>query len=112
MANKFSEFLAAKKIDQRRLLVTSAKLEKLRPEDRAIRLARRNKSEESSSAAGDEEKAAPAKPRSGRPVTGVLLDRIAAGKPVSGAAKTRVLRAVNAVLEQKKQEPAQLKDLF
>ncbi|HSC89645.1 MAG TPA: hypothetical protein VLC09_20320 [Polyangiaceae bacterium] len=108
MASKLSEFLASKKIDSRRVVAASADIERLRPEDRAHRLAKRlSKREGGKPVAAD----AP-KPRSGRPVTQVLLDKIEAGKVVPSAAKTRVLRAVNAVLESKKTELAQFKDLF
>jgi hypothetical protein len=41
MASKFSEFLEGKKIDPRRVAASSQALEKLRPEDRAIRLKQR-----------------------------------------------------------------------
>jgi hypothetical protein len=105
MSNKFTDFLTAKKIDTRRIIATSQNLEKLRREDRATKLKARL----------SENKKRPAdaaKPRSGRPVTIVLLEKIAAGKAVPGAAKTRVLRAVNILLEQKKEAPAQIKDLF
>jgi hypothetical protein len=34
------------------------------------------------------------------------------GKAISGAAKTRLLRAVNRVLEQKQQDPVDLRALF
>jgi hypothetical protein len=102
MANKFSDFLASKKIDPRRLIAASENLEKLRPEDRAVKLA---KSQGKEDAKGKER-------RSGRPVTQVLVDKAAAGKALSGASKTRILRAVNVVLEQKKQGTAQLKELF
>jgi hypothetical protein len=106
MASKFAEFIAAKKIDPRRILVASKRLERLRPEDRAFRLKKRS----GATPAEGEEK--PAKPHSGRPVTQVLLDRVSAGKPVPSAAKTRLLRAVNSVLAQKKQDPVELKQLF
>ncbi len=102
MANKFSDFLASKKIDPRRLIAASENLEKLRIEDRVVKLAKRQGKEEAKAQ----------KPRSGRPVTQVLVDKAAAGKPLSGASKTRILRAVNVVLEQKKQGTAQLKELF
>lgn len=110
MAPKFAEFIEAKKIDPRRILVASKRLERLRPEDRALRL-KKKKGAGASEGEGEGE-AKSAKPHSGRPVTAVLLDKVRAGKPVSGAAKTRLLRAVNAVLEQKKQEPVDLKQLF
>lgn len=106
MASKFADYIAAQKIDPRRLLAVSKRIERLRPEDRALKLKKRKGAAQ---AEGEEN---PAKPRSGRPVTSVLLDRVTAGKPIPGAAKTRLLRAVNAVLEQKKQPPATLKDLF
>ena len=114
MATKFSEFLQTQKIDPRRLLVASRKLERTRPEDRRYRLKmRRGKGEEKpADASAEAEMSAPEKPHSGRPVTQQLIERAAAGKPVSGPAKTRLLRAVNAVLSQKKKDPADLRALF
>jgi len=114
MASKFEQFLSDNKIDPRRLLAASKKLEQLRPEDRALRLARRrSKSGEAGSKPPAEgEQSAPKKPRSGRPITGRLLSAATAGKPVTGPAKTRLLKAVNHVLEQKKKKPVDLKALF
>jgi hypothetical protein len=110
MASKFSEFLTANKIDPRRLAAASRELERLRPEDRAKRLARRTaKKSETKPVEGAEK---PGKPRSGRPVTSRALAAAAAGKPVSGPAKTRLLRAVNHLLEQKKKSATELKSLF
>ena len=110
MASKFTEFLQSNKIDPRRVAAASRWLEKLRPEDRALRLKKRNsKSAEGGAAAGGE---APAKPRSGRPVTAQLLSKALDGKPVTGPGKTRLLRAVNRVLEQKKKDPVDLRSLF
>lgn len=110
MASKFAQFLTDNKIDPRRVASASSKLERLRPEDRAKKLARRNaKKSETKPAEGAEK---PGKPRSGRPATGRLLAAATAGKPVSGPAKTRLLRAVNAVLEQKKKSATDLKTLF
>jgi hypothetical protein len=110
MASKFSEFLTTNKIDPRRVAAASRELERLRPEDRAKRLARRSaKKSESKPAEGAEK---PGKPRSGRPATGRALSAAAAGKPVSGPTKTRLLRAVNRVLEQKKKSATDLKSLF
>jgi hypothetical protein len=110
MSSKLEQFLSSKKIDQRQLLVVSHDLESLRVEDRAIKLGKRKKGE------GEEKKAeggAPAKkPRSGRPITKVALAKIFAGKEVTGPTKTRVLRAVNTILERKKQGTVQLADLF
>ena len=103
MSTKFADFLKEHKIDPRRVIAASAQIERLRPEDRAIRLARRaaKKQEDSGS---DEKKEAGPERRSGRQVTPRLVTAASTGKTVSGPAKTRLLRAVNRVLEQKKQE--------
>ena len=108
MASKFSQFLADNQLDPRRIVAASRALEKLRPEDRKIRLTRRQARASEKPAEGEK----PGKPRSGRPVTQRLLNDATAGKPVTGPAKTRLLRAVNRVLEQKKKEPADLRKLF
>ena len=105
--SKLSDFLTSKKIDPRRILVASRDLEAFRPEDRAIRLAKR-KARTGGEGAPKETR----KPRSGRPVTQRAIDAALAGKSVSGPTKTRILRAVNAVLEQKKAEKVDLKALF
>lgn len=113
MASKFSEFLEKNKIDPRRLLVASRKLERLRPEDRTLeRATKKGESGGGGGAEGEEGADAPPKPRSGRPVTPLTLKRAQEGASLSGPAKTRLLRAVNLVLEQKKKDPAGLRDLF
>ncbi len=107
--SKFAEFLKSKKIDPRRVLVASRKLEQLRPEDRLLRLARRK----AKGAEGeDKPKEAPAKPRSGRPLTARALHAALSGGTLKGPVKTRLLRAVNHVLEQKKTDKVELKALF
>jgi hypothetical protein len=104
---KFAEFLASKKLDPRRVLAASHKLETLQREDRGIKLLKRSKGE------GDDKKVKETrKPRSGRPVTTRALDAALKGGTVSGPTKTRLLRAVNVLLEQKKQEKVDLKQLF
>lgn len=106
---KFSQFIAAKKIDRRRIVVASRQLETLLPEDRAIKLnKRRARGAESAEAATKETR----KPRSGRPVTNRAIDAALVGKAVSGPTKTRILHAVNRLLEQKKQEKVELRALF
>jgi hypothetical protein len=110
MASKFAQFLTDNKIDPRRVAAASRELERLRPEDRAKRLARRTaKKSDTKPAAGAEK---PAKPRSGRPATSRVLTAAGEGKPISGPAKTRLLRAVNRLLEQKKKTATDLKSLF
>jgi hypothetical protein len=115
MASKFADFIKQNKIDSRRILAISSKLEHLRPDDRAIKLKKRNSKGKEAAAApkeGEGEAAAPKKPRSGRRVTARLLATATAGKTVSGPQKTRILRAVNHILEQKKKPAVELKALF
>ena len=109
MSSKLESFLTDKKIDRRQLVVVSRDLESLRPEDRAIRLAKKRgaKAEDS-----DKKEKETRKPRSGKPVTTVALDKIFAGKDVSGPTRTRILRAVNVLLERKKHEKVELGALF
>jgi len=112
MASKFSQFLAENKIDARRVIAASKKIESLRPEDRRLRLAKAKGGDaDKSGDAGDADKAAQ-KPRSGRPVNELLLRRVEAGDKVSGPAKQRLLRAVNRILEQRKKDPVELRALF
>ena len=108
-SSKLGEFLASKKIDARRLLAVSARLERLVQDDRKVKLAQRKKK------AGDAkamENLPKAKPASGRPVTQRAINAALAGKVLSGPQKTRILRAVNHLLEQKKQGAVELSALF
>lgn len=106
--SKLQDYLKQQNIDPRRLLAASHKLEASRPEDRLTRLAKKR------AKGGDEsaKEAAEKKPRSGKPLTQPTLNRALAGAAVSGAAKTRVLRALNSVLAQKSKPEANLRDLF
>ena len=112
MATKFAEFLEANKIDTRRLLATSHKLEQLKAEDRRIKLGKRKGGEDAPPPAEGEEKKAPPKPRSGRPLTVPQLNAAKVGKALSGPTKNRFLRAVNRILEQRKKDPVDLRALF
>jgi hypothetical protein len=104
--SKFSDFVAEKKLDLRRVRLASVALEKLRPEDRAVRLAHKNRGEGKPSGNQGPER------RSGRPITPRALDSANAGKSLTGPQKTRLLNAVNRVLEQKKQPTVTLDVLF
>lgn len=106
--SKFAAFITEKKLNTQRILSASHKLETLRPEDRTIRLAKRNARK------GDAptEKKDFGKPRTGRPVTPRAIDAAVAGKALTGPQKQRILRAVNHLLEQKKAEKIELKTLF
>jgi hypothetical protein len=110
--SRFAEFLSSEKIDPRRVLATSRRLERLRPEDRAIRLKKRAGKSAEGGAAADPAAPPPAKPRSGRAVTERVLSAAQSGGSVSGPQKTRILRAVNHILGQKKREPVDLRKIF
>ena len=104
---KFADFLKSKKLDARRVLAASHKLETFRAEDKEIKLAKR-RAKSGDEAAKKEER----KPRSGRPVTPRAMAAARAGTGVSGPTKQRILRAVNHLLEQKKADKVDLKALF
>lgn len=111
MSSRFTEFLTNENIDPRRLLVASRQLERLRPEDRQIKLKKKLSRKAGDGAPAAEAKDAP-KRRSGRIITPRLLSAAQAGSPLSGPQKTRLLRALNRVLEQKKKEPVELRKVF
>jgi hypothetical protein len=106
---KFAQFIASKKLDARRIMAASHQLETLTVEDRTIRrLKRAGRKGEGGDAAPKETR----KPRSGRPVTQRAMDAALKGGSVSGPTKTRILKAINHLLEQKKQDKVELKALF
>jgi hypothetical protein len=108
MATKLETFLTDKKIDSRRVLSVSRDIERLRREDRATRLKLRlaRKAEDPKRPEGL------AKPRSGRPVSKTTMGKALSGKRISPLAQTRILRAVNRILEQRKGKAALATDLF
>jgi len=114
MSSRFSEFLTTEKIDPRRLLVASRQIERLRPEDRQIRLKKRlgRKAGDGAAAAAPAEAKDAPKRRSGRAITPRLLSKAEAGSTLSGAQKTRLLRALNRVLGQKQKDPVDLRKVF
>jgi hypothetical protein len=107
--SKFAQFIASKKLDVRRILAASQKLERLLPEDRAIRL---NKRRAKAGEGGEDAPKETRKAKSGRPVTDRAMQAALTGGSVSGPTKTRILKAVNHLLEQKKQEKVDLRLLF
>ena len=106
-ASKLKTFLAANKINDKRLLAVSHSLETPQKSDRDLKLARRR----TKTAEGAVKKEV-AWPRSGRPVTNRALTAALEGGTVSGPTKQRILRAVNYLLEQKKKDKVELKTLF
>lgn len=109
MSTRFAEVLDNEKIDPRRLLVASRGIERLRPEDRAARLAHRQAKRGD---AGASDQADKPKRRSGRVITLQLLRKAQLGQRLSGPQKTRLLRALNRVLEQKKRDPLEMRAVF
>jgi hypothetical protein len=105
---KFSQFLTSQKIHVRRILAASYALESLTAEDRQIRLNKRR----AKKAEGENVIKETRKPRSGRPVTERTMDAALSGGPLSGPVKTRILKAINHLLEQKKLEKIDLRALF
>lgn len=107
--SKFAGYLKEHKIDPVRVVYASEQIEKLTRKDRAIKLAKRQ-------ARGKEDDAAKAarsqKPRSGRPVTEQLVTRALKGEALTGPQKTRILRAMARVAEQKKLGDVALSNLF
>jgi hypothetical protein len=110
--SKLAKFLSEKKLDPRRVLGASHKLESLRREDRDIRLARKRAKAGGEGEGEKKAEAAKQKPRSGRPVTPRAIHAAMHGGSISGPTKTRILRAVNHLLEQKKQDKVDFKALF
>lgn len=106
--SKLATFLSDKKIDWRRVITTSHKLETLQVEDRKIKLNRRRAKGGEGEAGPKEER----KPRSGRSVTSRAMQAALHGKSISGPTKSRILRAVNSLLEQKKTDKTDLRALF
>ena len=107
--SKFAQFLSSSKVDARRIMAASHSLESLQREDRHIRLVKGRAKQEGASEADKAEKR---KPRSGRPVTERAMAAALKGGALSGPTKNRILKAVNHILEQKKQEKVELKALF
>lgn len=106
--NKFTSFLETHKISTKRLLAVSHKLETLQRADRELKLAKRNAKGEGG---GDKPKPE-GKPRSGRAVTPRALEAALKGGTLSGPTKQRIVRAVNYLLEQKKKDKVELRQLF
>jgi hypothetical protein len=112
MSTKFAKFLEESKINQLRLQAASRKVEQRTKEDRAFlsEVARKRAlagRKEAANAVAEKKKL-----HSGRVVTPRLISYATLGKSVSGSAKTRLVRAVNRVLEQRKQPQITVRDLF
>jgi hypothetical protein len=111
-SNKLKSFLDTNKLNAKRLLAVSHKLETLQREDRRIKLGKRKGKGDDAGEKKDTGGEKPAKPRSGRAVTPRALEAALKGGTISGPTKQRILRAVNYLLEQKKKDKVELKTLF
>jgi hypothetical protein len=107
---KFAKFLEESKVDPRRILAASCRIERLTREDRLFIAQAACKRR----LAGKKEgaKAERKKMHSGRPISPSLIEAAKLGKSVSGPGKTRLLRAVNRILEQQKKAAVDLRALF
>ncbi len=108
--SKFATFVSTHKLNPKRIVAASRKIETLRIEDRKIKLAKRRA--KSGDAPSDGAKKDFGKPRSGRPITPRAMTLALEGSALTGPQKSRILRAVNHVLEQKKADKIELKTLF
>jgi len=107
---QFSDFLGQAGIDQARLLRVSRLLESRQDEDRA--LVRRRAEKRRSNAGQSYADVGIAKPRSGRPLRPGHVEAAMADRPVPGPVRTKFVRAVNAILQKKGQEPVNAPRLF
>ena len=107
--SKLSDYLKKNKIDARRVVAASKGIEQMRPEDRAIALARAQAKE-----GGDDavKELAAKKRRGGRTLSRPELDRALGGQALKRRARGRIVRAVNAVLAHKSKDEAKVVDLF
>ena len=107
--SKLGDTLAKHKIDPRRVLSASKRLEKQTADDLKL-LA--DKALMKAGKKDKDEAVLKKKPHSGRPVTAPMMARAVAGATVPGPVKTRIVRAVNQLLAAKKKGEVALKDLF
>lgn len=108
---KLATFLDSNKLNTKRLLAVSHKLETLQRADRALKLGKRQGKKAAENGTEGAAKVT-GKPRSGRPVSSRALTAALAGSAVSGPTKQRILRAVNYLLEQKKKDKVDLRVIF
>jgi hypothetical protein len=104
----FADFLRDKKIPEAQLIGVSNELERLRPEDRELLLKRQ--AARTAEKKYDEEKIG--KPRRGRGVTTQSIARALADQPLARKVRSKLLVAVNTVLERRKQEKVRTEQLF
>lgn len=107
--SKFAGYLKENKIDPMRVVYASEQIEKLTPADRKIKLAKRQSKGKDDDAAKAAKKL---KPRTGRPVTTQLVAKAIKGGDTTGPQKSRIVRALARVAEQKKLSAPDVSNLF
>lgn len=110
--SKLSDYLKKNKIDARRVVAASSSIEGLRPEDRAIQLARKQAKAGKEGVTDAIKELAAKKSRSGRKVSPPAFARALAGGKLTSRSRARIVRAVNAVLAHKSKAEAKAADLF
>lgn len=94
----FSEFLDAQGLKDEEILRRSRRLETLRSEDRMLR---RRRAAQRRTGKQSYEEAGIGKPRSGRPLQKEHLEAARNDNPVPRPVRTKIVRAVNSLLEKK-----------
>ena len=107
---QFSDFLSQAGIDTGRLLRASQRIEGVQDEDRALMRKRAEKRRRSAGQSYAD--AGIAKPRSGRPLRPGHIEAAMSDQPVPGPVRTKMVRAVNAILQKKGQDPVNAPKLF
>ena len=123
--SRLSEFIAENEITVEALLSASRRIERHTKSDRELKLRRKQlrmtlkKGDAGEKELTDDEKkrdlyqrSGIAKPRSGRPLTRNIINAALAGKPVTRKSRSKILAAVNAVLEKKNAKKVDLAELF
>jgi hypothetical protein len=101
----FQKFLNEKKIDSTAIVRRSAQLEARGEEDRALALKRSAKRRDKDTQAKPYAELGIGKPKSGRGVSAQQLQTALADQPLPPRVRGKIVRAVNALLQQKGAEP-------
>lgn len=107
--SKLGDFLTTNKIHPNRVVTASKGLERRQKAD--LELASKKKAMKDGKLDKDEA-VLKQKPRSGRPVTHASMAKAIGGRTINGPTKTRIVRALNTVLKQKKKSEITFRDVF
>lgn len=107
--SKFSDFISEHNLHPRRIAIASTQLEQQTADDLKLIALKKQMKE---GKVDKDEVVLKQKPHSGRPVTDAAIRKAMAGQVVSGPVKTRLVKAVNVLLSQKKKEEITIRELF